>query len=124
MLAEEGRTVFFSTHQVDDIERVADRIVIIRDGKCLVEAGIDAIHAKWRLYRLAFGEQPAPETLSLPGLRRWSPEGRSGLAVFDEFSDASLRGMADLSADCESRPFSLEDIYVELARNGSGRSSS
>lgn len=123
VLADEGKTVFFSSHHVDDIERVADRIVIIHQGKCLVETDMDSIHANWRQYRLSFGEQTAPEQLTLPGLRRWSPAGRSGLAVFDGFSDASLQAMAELYAECESRPFSLEDIYVELARNGSGRPS-
>jgi ABC-2 type transport system ATP-binding protein len=124
VLAEEGRTVFFSSHHVDDIERVADRIVIIHQGKCLVGTEMDTIHATWRLYRLSFGDSPAPASLSLPGLRRWSPDGRSGLAVFDDFSGNTAAALSAMSTEsnvvCESRPFSLEDIYVELARAGSG----
>lgn len=124
VLADEGRTVFFSSHHVDDIDRVADRIVVIRNGKCLVESDLETVHAAWRLFRLSFGERPAPETLALPGLRRWSPEGRSGLAVFDGFTGTSMQALAELHVDAEPRPLSLEDIYVELARTGSGRSSS
>jgi len=38
-------TVFFSTHILADVERICDRVVIIKDGKALLEDSIDHIHA-------------------------------------------------------------------------------
>jgi len=118
VLAEEGRTVFFSSHQVDDIERVADRIVMIHSGRCLYTDTIEEIHRKWRLLRLSFGEQPAPDQLAAPGLRRWESDGRSGVAVFDNYSEADAAAIEQAGATAEKQSFTLEDIYVELARYG------
>ncbi|HAQ56644.1 MAG TPA: ABC transporter ATP-binding protein [Acholeplasmatales bacterium] len=38
-------TVFFSTHILADVERICDRVIIIKDGKALLEDSIDNIHA-------------------------------------------------------------------------------
>lgn len=118
VLAEEGRTVFFSSHHVDDIERVADRIVMINSGKCMYADTMENIHRNWRLFRLSFGDSPAPETVSFPGLRTWKPDGRSGRAVFNDYTDASEPAITAAGATFEKQPFSLEDIYIEMARGG------
>ncbi len=115
-LADEGRTVFFSTHQVDDIERVADRIVVLHKGRNLYSAELETIHNQWRRYRIAFADSNTPDTVSLPGLRNWMPEGRSGVALFDAFTEISKHAMDKLSPRVERLPLTLEDIYVELAR--------
>jgi ABC-2 type transport system ATP-binding protein len=122
VLADEGRTVFFSTHQVDDIERVADRIVVLHKGQNLYSAEMETIHDQWRCYRISFADKEAPAVLSpsLPGLRTWTPEGRSGVALFDTFTDLSEKALANVSARVDRLPFSLEDIYVELARTDTG----
>jgi len=39
-------TVFFSTHILADVERICDRVIIIKDGKALLEDSIDNIHAR------------------------------------------------------------------------------
>jgi len=41
----EGRTVFFSSHHISDIERVCDRVSIIRYGKLLETVSLDAMRA-------------------------------------------------------------------------------
>ncbi|MBN2054356.1 ABC transporter ATP-binding protein [bacterium] len=119
MLAEEGRTVFFSSHQVDDIERVADRVVLLHSGRCVYSASMDELHAKWRLARLRF-QGDAPAVVQLPGLRRWECDGREGRAVFDDAGEAGEAGEAALrrmQVEWEWLPFTLEDIYVELVRH-------
>jgi ABC-2 type transport system ATP-binding protein len=116
VLGEEGRTVFFSTHHIDDIERVADRIVMIHDGRDMYCDTLEAIHAKWRLVRISFQSWEAPGDLKLPGIRSWAPDGRAGRAVFDHFSTESETALKSLGVTWEMPSFSLEDIYIELAR--------
>lgn len=42
---EGGRTVVFSSHILEDIEAVADRVVILRNGRILLDSGVDQLRA-------------------------------------------------------------------------------
>jgi ABC-2 type transport system ATP-binding protein len=42
-IAEEGRTVLFSSHLLDEVERVADRVAIIHHGRILLTSSMDEI---------------------------------------------------------------------------------
>ena len=41
MIQQEGRTIFFSSHNLADVERVADRIGIIEEGVLRADCGLD-----------------------------------------------------------------------------------
>src|SRR5690606_27406002 len=40
-LRGDGMTVLFSTHLLTDVERVADRVVLVEDGRCRVASNLD-----------------------------------------------------------------------------------
>ncbi len=42
-IADEGRTVLFSSHLLDEVERVADRVAIIHQGRIMLTAPMDEI---------------------------------------------------------------------------------
>jgi ABC-2 type transport system ATP-binding protein len=44
-IADEGRTVLFSSHLLDEVEEVADHVTMIRSGKILMSAPLAAIKA-------------------------------------------------------------------------------
>lgn len=60
-IAEEGRTVLFSSHLLDEVERVADRIAIIHNGHNVLTAGMEEVKARHRRMTLRF-----PEVLNSP----------------------------------------------------------
>lgn len=55
-IADEGRTVLFSSHLLDEVERVADRIAIIHQGKILLTGSMDDIKASHRRLTLRFNQ--------------------------------------------------------------------
>jgi ABC-2 type transport system ATP-binding protein len=55
-IAEEGRTVLFSSHLLDEVERVADRIAIIDRGRIAVTGKMDEIIDSHRRITLRFAE--------------------------------------------------------------------
>jgi ABC-2 type transport system ATP-binding protein len=60
-IADEGRTVLFSSHLLDEVERVADRVAIIHQGRILLTAPVDELKETHRRVTLRFGqtfEQP------------------------------------------------------------------
>lgn len=53
-LKEMGKTILLSTHILSDVERVADRIGILRDGSIALEGSLDKIISKMSLNMLRF----------------------------------------------------------------------
>lgn len=60
-VASEGRTVFFSTHLLSDIEAVADTIGIIKGGKLLTSGDLDTMRGSHRVFRIVYAEAPPEE---------------------------------------------------------------
>jgi ABC-2 type transport system ATP-binding protein len=62
-IAEEGRTVLFSSHLLDEVERVADRVAIIHQGRIVLTAPLDQIKETHRRVTLRFShrlDEPPP----------------------------------------------------------------
>ena len=73
----EGRTVFLSSHVLGEVERIADRVGIVREGRLVVVEGLEALKAK-ALRRLEIhfaGPVPSVEFAALPGVQDVVVEG-------------------------------------------------
>lgn len=55
-IADEGRTVLFSSHLLSEVERVSDRVAMIRSGRILFCDSLDAIKASHVRLTLRFAE--------------------------------------------------------------------
>src|ERR1700679_1851384 len=53
-IADEGRTVLFSSHLLDEVERVADNVAIIHEGRIMLTASIEEIKERHRRMTLRF----------------------------------------------------------------------
>lgn len=53
-VADEGRTVFFSSHLLEEIERVSDNIAMVHQGKMVLCGSLDEIKAQHRRFTLHF----------------------------------------------------------------------
>lgn len=53
-IADEGRTVLFSSHLLDEVERVADAVAIIHQGRILLTSPLDQLKATHRRVTLRF----------------------------------------------------------------------
>jgi ABC-2 type transport system ATP-binding protein len=64
-VAEEGRTVFFSSHLLEEIERVSDHIAMVHQGKLVLFGALDDIKAQHRRFTLHFEtEQAGPPAIA------------------------------------------------------------
>ncbi len=70
-IADEGRTVLFSSHLLHEVERVSDHVTMIHKGKIVFSAPLDDIKADHRCLTLHFAEaRAAPGAGRRPGLGR------------------------------------------------------
>ena len=107
-----GNTILFSSHVLDDVERVADHVAIIDRSVLRVCAPVDLFRSRVKRLTLTFTGQP-PAVPKLPGLISALREGneiRLLLANADDESDRALRAMGAISI--EESPVSLEDAVV------------
>jgi ABC-2 type transport system ATP-binding protein len=75
-VASEEMTVFFSTHQIADVDQIADRVDIIDRGRAVVTGSLDDLRENFRRIQLVFdGEAPEP-AFRAPGVERVRREGR------------------------------------------------
>lgn len=118
-VAAEGRTVFFSTHILSDIEAVADTIGIIKGGRLLVSENLDELRASHKTFRIVYAESPPDEEIrglrELPGVRQIEREGRGvRLRVRGDVESVqrALERRPWRIVDVESVGMSLEDIFI------------
>jgi ABC-2 type transport system ATP-binding protein len=66
-LKNEGKTVFFSSHELGEVETVCDRVAIINEGELKVEGRVDDLVKKYqthleKIFLNIVGYQPQPAT--------------------------------------------------------------
>lgn len=106
------KTVLFSTHIVSDVERIADRVWLIKDGKILVDAAMDEI--KDSTVRLHFpnGELPAFDDLHVLHQRQSGSQKVWSVTGWNEVHEQRWRQRFGDALNIER--LSLEDIFLEL----------
>ncbi len=119
-IAAAGKTVFFSTHILADVEAVADRVGIIRQGRLVVSDELDHLKQTHKVLKLTYAEVPPVsevDTLrALPGVVSVQQEGRSVriLARGDiEAIAHTVQSRPYAPRDVSSIYLNLEDIFLE-----------
>ncbi len=119
ILSEERRrgcTVFFSSHILPEVERVCDRVGILRQGRLVDVEDVQAIrHKRVRILTVSFSQQVPPEALRLEGVEVRNMDGREAtLAVYGHVPDL-LRRLAALPVEDFVFPEAkLEDTFMEF----------
>lgn len=112
--AATGKTVLLSSHQIGEVERVADFVAIIREGHLLVVERLDVLKSQIRELTLTLDNGAVPK-LDLPGrilVERHRP--RQCQLLIHGLPEPALAGLGQrpgISA-VESRMPSLEEIFV------------
>jgi ABC-2 type transport system ATP-binding protein len=105
-----GHTIFFSSHVLDDVERVADHIAILDRSVVRVSAPVETFTRRVRQWVLTFDGTP-PTLPSIPGLVEARRDGRTvRLTLANAESDGAVTGLG--AAAIEEVPLSLEDAVV------------
>ena len=67
-VAEDGTTVFFSSHQIAEVEQIADRVAMIDSGRVAVTGAIDDLRERFRRIRLVFDREAPATPFRAPGI--------------------------------------------------------
>jgi len=123
--ADEGIPVVFSSHQLDLVERLCDRVGVVRDGQMVAVGTVDELRAG-DAFRLAVVAPRAPRGWAdaLPGVRSASYDGATTLVVLDRGADdqAVLRAALETGPvhQFAERRHSLTELFRDVVSEDIG----
>jgi len=106
--------VFFSSHQIAEVDQIADRVAIIDRGRAVVAGALDDLRENFRRIQLVFdGDAPEP-SFRAPGIERVWRKGRVLTVLSSSGADRILdeaRALEPVSVDVV--PVTLKEIFLE-----------
>jgi len=111
VLADEDRTILFSSHNTLDVEQISDQITFIDRGRIIASDDKEIFLDRWRRLRLVLS--PEAELPRLPGIVEVSGSGHLPVLVTNNFEPALLSACSDAGATVQAvDPMTLEEIFV------------
>jgi ABC-2 type transport system ATP-binding protein len=113
----EGTAVFFSSHQIAEVERIADRVCILDKGCLMVDASLDHLRESYRRIDLVFPTPPDERDFRISGVQRikTTPHGMSVFAASN--AEAVVELAHGLNANSvEVAPVGLREIFLETVK--------
>ncbi len=116
--AANGMTVFFSSHQLAEVEQIADHVCIVDRGAAIVAGQLDDLKARYRRLRIVLDREPGGPIQWVQGVKQMHREGRIISLLVDRNIDAVVEQAHSLpGASIEQFPLSLKDIFLEHVRS-------
>jgi ABC-2 type transport system ATP-binding protein len=116
----EGRTVFLSSHELDEVQRIADRIAIIKQGRLVAEDTVDGLRrAAPQKMEVGFPHAVDPAALStVKGVTVTASDGpRVTLEVTGPIAPVLKVIASHDPVDLISRPPSLDELFLGFYRD-------
>ncbi|MFZ5516167.1 MAG: ATP-binding cassette domain-containing protein [Candidatus Zhuqueibacterota bacterium] len=112
---QRGKTIFFSSHILREVERICHRVAIIRAGKIVTEESISALKQKRsRRLILEFNDESAVQNINVPGVKFIKKIGRQWMYQVEGNIPELLAQLSALAIEDIIFPEpNLEDIFLD-----------
>jgi ABC-2 type transport system ATP-binding protein len=112
LVAEQGTTVFFSSHQLANVEQIVDHICIIDQGRAVVSGSLDELTASYRRVHLVFDGDPPKD-----GFEAARRDGRTlSLLASRDVAAIVARAKAMNARSVDVQPVTLKEIFLETSK--------
>ncbi|HEY4088182.1 MAG TPA: ABC transporter ATP-binding protein [Bryobacteraceae bacterium] len=110
----EGTTVFFSSHQIEEVERISDQICVIHRGALVMDAAVDELRQSWRRVDIVMPWTPKPEDFQLRGVEKIRTRGQQVSVVVSGNADGVVeRARASGANAIEVTPLNLRELFLQ-----------
>ncbi|MFZ2657002.1 MAG: ABC transporter ATP-binding protein [Victivallales bacterium] len=115
IIHEKERTVFFSTHIVNEVEKLADYVGIMHEGNLLVSMPVEELKNNVKKIRMIFGDK-VPEDFDVPGLLKKESSGHEVSVIVKDFKKEILEDISNKykPKSSEIQTLTIEDIFVAM----------
>jgi ABC-2 type transport system ATP-binding protein len=116
--ASEGTTMFFSSHQLAEVELIADHIGIVDHGKMVVAGSLDDMKLQYQRLQVVFTNSVEMPTRWVDGVEHVRQEGRVVSILASRNVDAIIEQAQSLPGTAVERfPVTLKEIFLEHVRS-------
>jgi ABC-2 type transport system ATP-binding protein len=117
------RTIFFSSHLLDDVERVADHVAVLDYSVLRACCGVETFRERVRRLVVRFPAEPLRTLPAVPGLLRASRSGNELTLVVANLNGRTERDLEALGAlAVDEQPINLEDALIAYVGRHGGKS--
>lgn len=112
--AGDGVTVFFSSHQIAEVDQISDHVAIIDRGRAVVAGALDDLRERHRRVQIVFDGAAPAFTFRSHGVARVERQGRVMTVLCTDGADgivAEARTFGPVSVDV--MPISLKDLFLD-----------
>jgi ABC-2 type transport system ATP-binding protein len=108
------RTIIFSTHITSDLERVASRIALLKDGRIAFHGELDDLKDRVKRLRIA-APRDLPRDFAVAGALHAEIDGPTAIVTVDEFDEDIVHELRTTwDAEVSVEDLNLEEIFVSL----------
>jgi len=111
---EEGRTVFFSSHILPEVQAVCNRVGIIREGKLIKTESVESLtNQQFKRVHLTLRRSPPLDTFDLEGVTETGRDGKLVMLEIQQGLDTVMENAVPYGIeDIEIPPVTLEEIFL------------
>lgn len=114
-VAEDGRTVIFSSHLLEEVERIADYVAMIDNGKIIAQDNLDDLKQQYLRLNIQFDNNVETKP-TLPGFISWSGGNRQWSAIYKgSKTNAESELVGSNGRILDSTVANLEDLFFAFA---------
>ena len=116
IVQDENCSIFFSSHITTDIEKIADFVTVIDDGKIVLSDEKDAILEGWKLFKVENGCQSQEIFKKLKGVKK----GEFGFSGITDKPDGFIKEFSKLfpRGNYKMEKITLDELLVRLVKDG------
>ena len=116
-MQREGRGVLISSHYLEELERLADRVAFLQAGRLFRVVDMEQLKVEEKTIRVVFQKEPPETLLRMPGIKAVQKEGKTGYLLTIEANFHAI-----YEACCNYPHFileiyhrSLEDMFMDYS---------
>jgi ABC-2 type transport system ATP-binding protein len=111
-----GTSVFFSSHQLSEVEQIADRVLMIDRGRLVMNTLLSDLLNNYRNITVELASQEPMPAFDLAGIERTRIKGRQAWVLASSNVDGIVAYARSLNAVVQVTPVNLREVFLDVVK--------
>lgn len=116
-IADSGHTVLFSSHLLDEVQRVSDMIGVIRHGRLVEYGPLESLQTRYQRVTMKLGDESSASPPPIDALGTWQRKGAEWSAILDVADEDLTQAVEAIGGQIvRSQGVSLNEWFLDSSR--------